>query len=71
MSTIEQLRHLPVSERIQIVEDLWDSIAEESDSIRISPAQIEELDRRLDRLEAAPEEGSEWSVLKSRILQNL
>ena len=70
MSGIEQLRNLPISERIQIVEDLWDSIAAEPDPIPLGPAHLEELDRRLDRYEVSPNEGIEWSVLKSRILQN-
>lgn len=71
MTEIDQLRALPVSERIQLVEDLWDSIAAESDSIRLSEAQTTELDRRLDRFEEAPGEGVEWSALKARILGSL
>lgn len=30
MKAIEKLRSLPIAERIQLVEDLWDSIAEDS-----------------------------------------
>lgn len=71
MTGIEQLRGLPVSERIQLVEDLWDTIAEDSDLVRLSDAQISELDRRLDRFEAAPGEGVEWSALKTRIIKSL
>ena len=71
MTGIDQLRELPVSERIQLVEDLWDTIAEDSDPVRLSEAQISELDRRLDRFEAAPGEGVEWSALKTRIINSL
>lgn len=71
MTEIDQIRALPVSERIQLVEDLWDSIAAESDSVRLSEAQTRELDRRLDRFDAAPGEGGEWSALKARILGSL
>jgi putative addiction module component (TIGR02574 family) len=67
MSEISQLRTLPVSERIQIVEDLWDTIAEDSDSLQLSDAQRDELDRRLDRLDRAPHDGAEWTTLKARI----
>jgi len=39
---------LPLSDRIQLVEDLWDSIAEEaSDTFSLSPEQKAELSRRL------------------------
>jgi putative addiction module component (TIGR02574 family) len=71
MIGLDQLRELPVSERIQLVEDLWDTIATDSDSINLSRAQTEELDRRLDRYENSPGEGVEWTTLKSRILNTL
>ena len=67
MSDISQLRTLPVSERIQIVEDLWDTIAAESESMKLTDAQRDELERRLDRLERSPHEGTEWATLKARI----
>jgi putative addiction module component (TIGR02574 family) len=71
MTEIDQLRALPVSERIQLVEDLWDSIAAETDFVRLSEAQTKKLDRRLDGFEEAPGEGVEWSTLKARILGSL
>lgn len=71
MTGIDQLRELPVSERIQLVEDLWDTIAEDSDPVQLTDAQISELDRRLDQFEATPDEGVEWSALKARITNSL
>ena len=71
MTGLDQLRQLPVSERIQLVEDLWDSIASDSSSIHLSQAQTEELDRRLDRYGESPDEGVDWTTLKSRILNTL
>jgi putative addiction module component (TIGR02574 family) len=68
MAEIDDLRELPVAERIQLVEDLWDSIAADSADVRLSVPQTDELDRRLDRLEQSPSEGVEWATLKSRIL---
>lgn len=43
-----RLKDLPVSERIQLVEDLWDSIAADQKSLPLTPPQKAELDRRLD-----------------------
>ena len=71
MSHLEHLRELPVSERIQLVEDLWDTIAETPQEIRLSQAQVEELDRRLDRLEASPNEGADWNELGAKIRKSL
>lgn len=46
-TTLEELRQLSVAERIQLVEDLWDSIAADSAAAPLTPAQNTELDRRL------------------------
>ena len=72
MSTaIQDFKQLPVSERIQFVEDLWDTIAEDSAAIGLTPAHIAELDRRLDALEAQPEAGTPWHIARERILASL
>ena len=71
MTTIDQLRELPVSERIQLVEDLWDTIAEAPEDLILTDAQKAELDRRLDRLDESPEQGTEWATLKTRIVNSL
>ena len=51
MSTLAKIDilKLSVSERIQLVEDIWDSIAQVPDSVQLSEAQRGELDRRFDR----------------------
>lgn len=57
MTEMEKLRALPVAEKLQLVEDLWDSIAEDPEVVRLSASHIAELDKRLDRLEESPTEG--------------
>jgi putative addiction module component (TIGR02574 family) len=42
-----KLKELPIEERIRLVEDLWDSIAADQKAIRLTDAQKEELERRL------------------------
>lgn len=58
---------LSVSERIQLVEDIWDSVAEIPESVLLSDEQKAELDRRLDAYHANPNEGSPWGVVRERI----
>ena len=69
--SLQDLRRLPIQQRIQLVEDLWDSIAEEAAAIHLSKEQIAELDRRLDALEAQPESGTPWHIARERILASL
>lgn len=71
MTALQQLRNLPVAERLELVEDLWDSIAEESGDLRISPSQIAELDRRLELDDEVPGQGTDWDTLKKRMLDSL
>ena len=61
------LLDLSVSERIQLVEDLWDSIAEVPDQVPLTDAQKAELDQRLDAYRQNPDEGSPWDVVRERI----
>jgi putative addiction module component (TIGR02574 family) len=45
------IRELPVEDRIRLVEDLWDSIAQDQHALPLTPEQAAELDRRLESLE--------------------
>ena len=48
MSTLlDDIKQLDITERIQLVEDLWDSVATRSSNFPITEAQKAELDRRL------------------------
>ncbi|MEP7242345.1 MAG: addiction module protein [Gammaproteobacteria bacterium] len=43
-----KLHALPLDERIQLVEDLWDSIAADQNALPLTSEQKGELDRHLD-----------------------
>lgn len=48
MSTLlEEIQQLGIAERLQLVEDLWDSVATRTSNFPITEAQKAELDRRL------------------------
>ena len=58
---------LSVSERIQLVEDIWDTIAEVPEEVGLTDEQKAELDRRLDAYHRNPDEGSPWGMVRERI----
>lgn len=68
--TVNDLLGLPVKERLRLVEDLWDSIAEVPEAIELSDAQRTELDHRLDAYHENPESVSPWTEVKERILKH-
>jgi putative addiction module component (TIGR02574 family) len=58
---------MSIPERIQLVEDIWDSITEVPDSIQLSKKQKIELDQRLNAYHISPEQGSPWDIVRERI----
>jgi putative addiction module component (TIGR02574 family) len=58
---------LGVAERIELVEDLWDSIAEVPEKVELTDEQKKVLDERLEAYHRNPNEGSPWEVVKERI----
>ena len=67
--TANDLLGLPVEERLRLVEDLWDSIAEVPEAVELSDDQRKELDERLEQFHHDPEAGSPWKDVRDRILK--
>jgi putative addiction module component (TIGR02574 family) len=66
--SIAEVLALPVADRLELVETIWDSIAEVPDSLQLTPAQEAELDRRLKAYRQNPTAGSPWPEVRARIL---
>ena len=59
---------LPISERIQLVEDIWDSIADETaGGLPLSAEQRAELHRRRAEHEADPASAIPWEVVRAEL----
>jgi putative addiction module component (TIGR02574 family) len=70
-ATTTEYMKLSVSERIQLVEDIWDSIAVESpDSIELSQDQKAELHRRLAAHRADPSTAIPWEQVRSKLFSS-
>ncbi len=65
---VVEIFELSVAEKIQIVEDIWDSIGSAPDQLPLSEAEKLELDKRLESYEQNPNEGIEWETLKKNLL---
>src|SRR3989442_2444258 len=53
-----EILSLPVDERMELVEAIWDSISAVPEALPLTDWQKEELDSRLDELERDPDAGS-------------
>lgn len=62
-------RHLTAAERIQLAQDLWDSLepAEVDAECPLTSEQQAELDRRLADLERDPDAGVPWEQVRVEI----
>lgn len=63
----EDILNLSISERIQLVEDIWDSIVELPEAVTLTDDQKRELDNRLDAYHRDPNKGFPWKEVRRRI----
>ena len=59
------LLKLSPAERIQLAQDLWDSLPEEA--VPLTEEQVRELERRLLEHEASPETAIPWQEARDRL----
>jgi putative addiction module component (TIGR02574 family) len=63
--------NLPVTDRIELVKDIWDSIvAQEPVSVDLSAAQKAELDRRVAEHRADPTTAIPWEQVRAKLFSS-
>jgi len=65
--TVADTLELSLPERIQLVEDIWDTIAVEADSLELTEDEKRIIDERLDAYHKNPEAGAPWTEVFKRI----
>ena len=70
MELTEQARNLSIPERIRLVEEIWDTIAEENEAFELTDAQKRELDRRLESVRSNPGGGRTWDEIKAEFMKS-
>ena len=58
---------LSIPERIQLVEDIWDTIATEPEAIELTEEEKRMIDERLEAYHRNPDLGSPWEDVYKRI----
>jgi len=64
---MQDILKLSISERILMVEAIWDSIDEKDEQLELSAETKQLLDERLEAHINNPDEGSNWNDVKARI----
>lgn len=70
MELTEQAKNLSITDRIRLVEEIWDTIAEENEAFELSAAQKRELDRRLELATNNPGRGRTWDEIKAEFMNS-
>jgi putative addiction module component (TIGR02574 family) len=68
---IESFRKLPPTEKIRLVQQLWDEIADEAAHLPLTGAQRRLLDERIDEHETNPDDVEPWEQARDEILRKL
>jgi len=60
--------NLSIPERIQLVEDIWDTIAAQADRVELTEEEKKVIDERLKAYHRNPNLGSPWEDVFKRIV---
>ena len=59
---------LSIPERIQLVEDVWDTIVTEAEAVELTEDEKKVIDERLEAYHRNPDSGSPWEDVYKRIV---
>lgn len=66
--TLSEIMQLSVTERMELIELIWDSLAAEPEFVEMTDDLRQELDHRLAEADANPGAGRSWAEVKARLL---
>jgi putative addiction module component (TIGR02574 family) len=66
---LEQIRRLPENERREVAGQILEEFGDIDDGL--SPVQIEEMERRAERLSRNPESGIPWEQVRAELPERL
>ena len=65
-----ELQQLSSSEKLQLVSELWDDLANHPAVVPVTREQIAELDRRMEAYRQDPTQVTTWEAIKARLTGN-
>lgn len=64
----EQIMPLTVAERLQLIEEIWNTISNNDSEIVLTSAQQQEIDRRLESFSDVKNQGKSWQEIKQKFI---
>ena len=66
--SLDHILELPAAERVEIAQEIWESVFEHPEAVPLTKAQKQELERRWRAFEQTPDEGEPWEDVKKSLL---
>jgi putative addiction module component (TIGR02574 family) len=66
---LEQIFELSAEERVEIAQQIWESVHEHPEMVLLTNGQRDELERRWLAFEQDPDEGEDWDDVKRALLE--
>ncbi len=67
----EDLKKLTKSEKLLLINDLWDDITQDPTDIPLSVGQDKKLDQRYAAFLEKPDEGKSWEAFRKELKENV
>ena len=64
---LEAVKSLPLADRVELVDAVWESIAAEGYELALSESQSAELQRRLEEHRQNPASGIPWETVRAEL----
>jgi putative addiction module component, TIGR02574 family len=65
--TPSELQELSASDRLQLLEDVWETLVRAPDSLPLSDEHRRVIERRLEAFDSDPSAGASWEEVKRRV----
>ena len=70
-AVLNELESWPVDDRVRLVQDVWDRLADQGYEPELTAETKAELDRRIEELDRNPAAGIPWEAVKARALERI
>jgi putative addiction module component (TIGR02574 family) len=67
--SLEEILDLPAVERVELAQQIWESVVDQPEGLALTPAQRDELERRWQAFQKDPDEGEPWEDVKAALLK--
>ena len=67
-SVLSEVETWHIDDRIRLVQDVWDRLADQGYEPELTEEMKAELDRRIEEMDRNPDAGIPWEAAKARVL---